>query len=102
MQILRGQSFSQQHFKWHLADSGLQRCRWVWQAATRTDKLQGVRVREQETTGTFPFLIEDQDLVFLIAVFRTSRGKSEGRERKDLLVIKKRILSSFLFNLLHY
>lgn len=39
-------SFGQQHFKWHLADNGLQRCRWVGQAATRTDKLQGARFRE--------------------------------------------------------
>lgn len=45
-EIPRGQSFGQQHFKWRLADNGLQRCRWVWQAATRTDKVQGARFRE--------------------------------------------------------
>lgn len=46
VQILRAQSFGQRHFKWLLADNGLQRCRWVWQAAARNDKLQGARFRE--------------------------------------------------------
>lgn len=40
VQILRGQSFGSSIL------NGWQRCKWVWQAATRTDKLQSVRLRE--------------------------------------------------------